>query len=281
MSWPKYLCRTFAGIFAVLCAACMNQTREKEPMVPSQPTSPPLEAGQMLDKSTDYGKYWPGQPALFKFQTREPLVLAIPPQFMKFWIQRDQVVRAPVPVSRVPVALSLGFEMFLPDFTGYTPDNYKEEFHEDRVQIIAIEPANPAQAEPGAPGHHVPNTLRRWLESGFLVNQVDEKFGLHCYAKPQPSMHRYCFGTRDDNSGEQILLDIYVPPFEGWVRYPTMQARYYTNRYGGMLIVWRAHIKHLPRWKEIDQKIWKYVDAWNIAPSITPVALPHNLQPKK
>jgi hypothetical protein len=254
--------------------------KEQGPMVPSQSSMPPLKPGQTLDTKSDYGKYWPGQPALFKLNDRD-LVLAIPPEFNQFWIQRDRVVRAPAPVSKIPTAISLGFQMFMPDFSGYTPDNYKNEFHEDLVQIIAIEPADPAQAAPGAPGNHVPNTINRWIETGFLPKQHEEMYGLRCYVKKRPSdSSRYCFGERDKASGEMILLDVTAPPFEPWIVYPIMQASYYTSRNGGLIIVWRAHVKHLARWKDIDQQIWKYIEAWNIAPSITPTipTTPSNTQ---
>jgi hypothetical protein len=31
-------------------------------------------------------------------------------------------------------------------------------------------------------------------------------------------------------------------------------------------IAWRTHVGNLPRWHEIDAQIWKFIDAWNVAP---------------
>jgi hypothetical protein len=49
-----------------------------------------------------------------------------------------------------------------------------------------------------------------------------------------------------------------------------MQARYFSKRYGGVRIAWRTHVRNLPRWHEIDAQIWKFIDAWSVAPAQTP-----------
>src|SRR5205823_11301382 len=59
-----------------------------------------------------------------------------------------------------------------------------------------------------------------------------------------------------------------VPPLRRTrkgVTFPLLQARYYSRRYGGVRIAWRAHVSNLPRWHDIDAQIWKFIDAWNVA----------------
>jgi len=48
--------------------------------------------------------------------------------------------------------------------------------------------------------------------------------------------------------------------------FPLIKANYFSRRYGGVRIAWRTHVRNLPRWHDIDQQIWKFVDAWNVAP---------------
>src|SRR5438132_11631344 len=105
---------------------------------------PPGKPGLAPDKNSDYGKHWPGKPGLFKL--KDNLILQIPPQFHKFWEQSDCLGRSlaprpPMPIEKIPEFGAVGFQMFMPDFSGYTPENYKQEFHEDLIQVISIRPA--------------------------------------------------------------------------------------------------------------------------------------------
>ncbi len=235
---------------------------------------PPLKPGQILDKNSEYAKKWPGRPALFKL--KDNLILAIPPQFNAFWRQydrwgRDQMTRPPLPLKDIPQMPLIGFQMFFPDFSGYTQDNYRNEFDEDMVSIVDVTPVTMAEAEPGAAGHHVPNVLPRlWGGSQpFISTSYEEKFGLRCYEMLQlpdgMGRKQYCIGQRDAANDEYLLLEIFLPPFEDWVRFPIMQAKYFSKKYEGVEVVWRAHVKHLKDWHRIDQQIWAYIDAWNIA----------------
>lgn len=225
---------------------------------------PPIQPGVVLDKTTEYGKWWVGQPAIFRLS--DELVLAIPPQHQQFWLQRDKVVRAPADYTKMPKGGLVGFEMFMPDFSGYTPENYEAMFHPDKVEIGWVMPSDPKQAELDAPGRHVPNMFKRHLIGRDLTDGYIEKYGLKCYeSKPTPSENWTCFGIRDLSTGEQIYLRVMYPaPGNTFVTNPQMQARYFSPKYGGTEILWTAHMKHFEHWQQIDQQIWKYIDGWNL-----------------
>jgi hypothetical protein len=261
MGRMKYLaCSIF---FATLCACNSNSITEKTMH------QPPIKPGLLLDKDSEYGKWWVGQPAIFRLS--DELVLAIPPQHQQFWKQRNQVVRAPADYKRLPKGGQIGFEMFMPDFSGYTPENYEVEFHQDKVEIGWVMPSDPKQMKPGAPGRHVPNMLSRLAESTIDLNLYEEKFGLKCYEpKPRPSETLLCYGIRDASTGEQIYLRIMHPTSGNtFVTNPQMQARYFSSKYGGTEILWSAHMKHFEHWQKIDQQIWNYIDQWNLVKPTT------------
>ena len=230
--------------------------------------APPLKPGQILDMNTDYGKYWPGQPALFKLT--EDWGLAIPPQYMRFWIQRDRVVRHPTSWSKIPLVESIGFKFFMPDFGGYTPDNYQDEFHPDKVELIHFEVVGMGQEQAGAPGSYPPNMFARVSGVSFDPNKYQEKYGLRCYdfrLDLDAGNNQYCYGLRDPKTNEYILIDTRPPPYPEWIIYPHMKATYFTPRYGGVELTWIAQMKHLPHWREIDQQIWRFIEQWRIDPS--------------
>ena len=177
--------------------------------------APPLKPGQTLDLKTDYGKYWPSQPALFKLS--ETWGFAIPPQYMRFWIQRDRVTRHPAPWHKIPLVELIGFQFFMPDFGGYTPDNYTDDFHKDRVEVIDFRIVGMGAEQPDAPGAYPPNMFARAsaTPNPYLDREkYQEIYGLRCYGfKPLPNHtnHQYCYGLRDAKTNEYILFDI-APP---------------------------------------------------------------------
>jgi hypothetical protein len=258
---PKWL-------FLIVCAsasiACSNRTQESGPML-----NPPVPPGTKVDKSSDYFRYWPqGRPAMAKLN--DNLILAIPPQYQKFWRQKDDVDRAPMAIEKIPLAPVVGFSFFMPDFSGYTPDNYATTFVPDRIDVVSLEPSDPRQVEPDAPGYYPPNMIKRIIRAGVKGDSQD-LYGLKCYhTVGRQSDVLTCYGRRDDKRQEDIMLEVYVPPYERGLVNPSMQARYFTTRYGGLTLVWNTHSKNFPRWHDIDAQIWKFIDSWNIAGSAEP-----------
>ena len=253
---------------AFACIACSYHTQESGPI-----PNPPLPPGMKADKASDYFQYWPqGRPALFKL--KDNLILAIPPQYQKFWRQKDDVVRAPAALNQVPLATVVGFSFFMPDFSGYTPLNYMTEFDPERVDIVSLEPSDPRQAEPEAPGTYPPNMLKRLLSAG-VKGEYQEMYGLRCYQPAGQFQNKLtCYGQSDSKINEDIMLEVHVPPFDRYTTFPNMQARYFSRRYGGLELVWRTHAKNFSRWHGkspyIDAQVWKFIDSWNIAGSTQP-----------
>lgn len=184
------------------------------------------------------------------------------------------MTRPPTPLKNIPQMPLVGFQMFFPDFGGYTPDNYQDQFDEDIVNVVEVVPTSLDEAEMDVPGLHIPNVLKRLRDDPrpLISASYEEKFGLRCHeilrVPEGVGRKQYCFGQRDIDNDEYLLLEIVVPPFEYWMKSPQMQAKYFSKKYGGIQIAWRTHVKHLKDWHRIDQQIWTYIDAWNIAKAV-------------
>ena len=260
---------------AFACSACGADTQG------SLTVQPPLKPDQALDPASMYAKRWPGKPSLVKLNDK--LILAIPPQFHQFWTQRDALTgldlstRPPYPLEKLSLSKSAGFTMHMPDFSGYTPDNYLEDFDANRVQIIYISPAPMNYMEPSAPGSYPPNVFQRASTGPYRSFDPElyvEKYGLRCYQRlDQDGDTQYCHGKRESDLDEYLLLQVTVPPYRISTRFPIMTTNYFSPKYGGLEISWRTHMNNWPRWREIDAQIWKYIEAWNVAPK-TPVSAP-------
>lgn len=234
---------------------------------------PQLKPGQILDPDSMYAKRWPGKPALVKL--KDNLILSIPPQYHQFWTQRhwltgiDQAFRPPYPLQDLPYANSAGFTMHMPDFAGYSPDNYLADFDENRINVIQISSAPMSYLEPGAPGTHPPNGLERLIKYKAIdPTKFYDKYGLRCYLlQPRDVDEQTCYGIRSDEPVEYLIFRIAVKPYHESTLFPLMRTTYFSQRYGGVEISWYSHIDNFPRWREIDAQIWKYIATWNIAPS--------------
>jgi len=217
----------------------------------------------------DFPKSWTGKPYWIRLENN--LVFKIPAQFTAFWILKDnpEVVLSESRPTNVPLVMALGFSMFMPDFKGYTADNYRNEFDENEIKVLSIEPASRTSTVLGAPGSYPPNQFYRLQKYGVIdPSKFEDKYGLRCYEeKPfnkDMGTIQICYGMRDALLDEYIPIRVYVPPYSGNAKFPIMQTTYFTKKYGGLEITWRAHAKHFSHWKAIDSQISKYIDQWNM-----------------
>ena len=229
---------------AVVAAGC---SRKPGPAVTEQAPPAPRE--------------WPqGRTAPVKIT--DALILSIPLQFKRSAIDPKAPAANPSSFTHKEAQ----FDFFLPDFTGYTLQNYRNDFDEHKVEVVYLHAGDPHEADPDAPGEYPPNMLKRSLRDLLDPHDYKDMYGLRCYKGRVQTDRLTCYGRRDQSSGEDIMLTTLVPPYPEGVTFPQMQARYFSKRYGGVRIFWRAHVSSLPRWREIDAQIWKLVDQWNVAP---------------
>jgi len=235
------------GVSLLAVAGCARKPHEP---APSAPATPPLTA-------------WPeGRTAPLKIT--DALVLAIPLQ------SAIEDARAPhSPFRGVAGRTEARFDFFLPDFSGYTLQNYRNDYDPNKVEVVYLHAGDPHEAEPGAPGEYPPNMLKRLLQDFLNPKDYKEMDGLRCYAARVASDRLTCYGTRAVETHEDILLYVPVTPDGSQNTYPTIKANYFSTRYGGVRLAWRTHVRNLPRWHDIDAQIWKFIEAWSVAPPAT------------
>jgi hypothetical protein len=193
------------------------------------------------------------------FKIRNDLILAVPPEYMAPY-EADTVVHIPVSPNQLPESLG-GFTFFMPDFSTHKigPQDYQV-LDNDRV-IVTVEAADPKQGGADAPGRYPPNMIKRLRQGIPDATAFEDKFGLRCYQPRLPMME--CYGPRD--ASEFILLRVLNPKPDAPGGFLTMDARYFTPRFGGIEILWRTSAKHFARWHDIDSHVWRLINDWNIA----------------
>ena len=218
------------------------------------------------DESAEIPREWP-QGRSEPLKVTDQLVLSIPQPYERAAIDHRRPARALLSVQSDRAEVQ--FDFFLPDFSGYTLQNYRNKSDESKVEVVYLHAGDPHEAEPDAAGEYPPNMLKRALKDFLSPEDHKDMYGLRCYQARVPSERLTCYGRRDQGGKEDILLYTKVAPYAAGETFPLMQARYFSKRYGGVRIAWRTHVRNLPRWHEIDAQIWKFIDAWNVAPAQT------------
>jgi len=248
------LCAVVLGICALTAAGCARKNSGSG-------------AGTGPNSSAEILREWP-QGVSAPLKVTDELTLAIPLQYERSAITHEHAPRALLSVTSDRSEVQ--FDFFLPDFSGYTLQNYKDEFDENKVEVVYLRAGDPHEAEPDAPGEYPPNMLKRALQDSVNPDDHKDTYGLRCYQGRVPSDRITCYGRREETAREDIMLYASFPPYAAGVTFPLMQARYFSKRYGGVRIAWRTHVSNLSRWREIDTQIWKFIDAWNVVPAPAP-----------
>jgi hypothetical protein len=249
-----------SGLILVLaaCALSAGCARQQPAPPPAPPPPPPL---------TEWPKgYTP------PLKITDELTLEIPLEYERSAISGDTTAGRAL-ISAQSDRSEARFDFFLPNFSGYTLQNYKSDADENKVEVVYLHAGNPHEAEPDAPGEYPPNMFKRALAESLNPKDYKDQYGLRCYQAREPSARLTCYGRRDEAHKEDIMLTTLQPPYPP-DSFPQLQARYFSLRYGGVRIAWRTHVKNLPRWHEIDEQIWKLIDAWKVAPPAAPAEKP-------
>lgn len=204
------------------------------------------------------------------FKLSDTLILHPPAQYGQFWDKPEKYPALPKDVSAFPV-VETSFQFHMPNFTGHTAESIKLDFDKTRVDVIQISAASMDALKPGAPGAYPPNMFSRNIEEPFRSfdpEKYEEKYGLRCYERSESkkSEPQTCYGKRDSKMEEYVLIRATVPPYDDWITYPIFSAYYFSPKYGGIEIAYRTHMDNFPKWREIDAQVWKFLDAWNVAP---------------
>ncbi|MGB6602840.1 MAG: hypothetical protein WA747_04570 [Steroidobacteraceae bacterium] len=220
------------------------------------------------ERTTPLPREWPqGRGAPVKIT--DQLSLAVPLQYERSAIEPGG---PPAPPASQSGHGEVQFDFFLPDFSGYTLQNYRNDSDPNRVEVVYLHAGDAHEGDPDAPGEYPPNMLKRALQQAFDPRRYHDQYGLRCYEGRELAGRIACYGQRDKKSREDIMLTSLVPPYPEGVTFPVFQARYFSKRYGGVRLEWRAHVSQLPHWREIDAQIWKFIDAWNVVQQPGPPA---------
>jgi hypothetical protein len=193
------------------------------------------------------------------------LVLSVPLRYIRYVSLNCGRFKAGIPASSPTRSTWTDFDFFLPDFSGYTIERLRNPFDINEVQVAYVASATQIEAFPNHPVHYPSNQLKNVLHYLADPKTYRDMYGLRCYDEKTWKTKMYCYSARAGNDHEGILLIVDIPPYGPGITNPLIQTDYFSKRYGGIEIAWRTNAKNLPRWRDIDAQIWKFIASWNVA----------------
>jgi hypothetical protein len=165
-----------------------------------------------------------------------------------------------------------GFFLFLPDYIGYTKENWRDPFDRRLIKVVNVRTVDKNAMVPRTDGTHQRINPEGYGEprAGFRnhkalleVEPAYEAYGLKGYRRKnaRPDSSVTWVGTR--SNGEFFFFESTLPPGMSPLpgRYALCQVRYYSEQ-EDLLIVYRYSQDNLEKWREIDDTIWKKLKAW-------------------
>ncbi|HXN79502.1 MAG TPA: hypothetical protein VN869_01295, partial [Steroidobacteraceae bacterium] len=149
------------------------------------------------DESREIPRAWP-QGSTEPLKVTDQLILSIPQQYERSAINHGKPARALISVQSDRAEVQ--FDFFLPDFSGYTLQNYKNEADENKVEVVYLHAGDPHEAEPDAPGEYPPNMLKRALQDLLNPDDYQDLYGLRCYRGRMLGDRLSCYGRREEVS---------------------------------------------------------------------------------
>jgi len=164
-----------------------------------------------------------------------------------------------------------GFHLFLPEFGGYTKDNWKDKFDPNLVQILQVKsvdkaagdrPDGHSQANPATYGEPIAQfrNVRRLLEEKPSLRA----YGLQGYRTKHGNADVTWTGTR--SNGEFFFFRCDQAPGDSaraGIAIPQCDVRYYSEK-EDLFVAYRYSNANLNLWRRIDDAVWAALGKWRV-----------------
>lgn len=214
----------------------------------------------------------------YVYRVNDSLHLALGPLELESLPIDKAALRAKFPNPRLPPAGFIQhFHFFVPGETTLSnPEKYHQRLPMDQVDenIVKVRIIEPWTEERLKNQTELSRDARIYwnlrAEHALAKGEKPEEIlGMQCFRSPSSSKEwpsRDCLAERAAN--EWARFDLTEKGAS--VPFPMLSTRYFTKAYGGLTVAWSVHTKHAAKWREIDEKLWRLIDQWNVALQASP-----------
>jgi hypothetical protein len=161
--------------------------------------------------------------------------------------------------------------MFLPNYGGYTKDNWRDKFDRrlievaqvsavDKSRIVVFTDGHSERISPAAYGE--PKAQFQNIRDGLEDRPTLHAYGLDGYRPKGSNVDVVWVGAR--SNGEFFFFRCPLapgdPPQPG-IPTPHCDVRYYSEK-DDLYIAYRYSNDYLAKWREIDDAIWQKLNGW-------------------
>ncbi|WP_188798584.1 hypothetical protein [Dyella nitratireducens] len=238
-------------------AACQSSDRS------SQIHTEPSPGGQVAAANVPCEPGWADRRGV-PIKITDSLIVSVPMKYIQYEMLTCGARTNGIPRAAPLGSTSIGFDFFLPDFGGFTSQTLRELYPINEVHVFYVASAASQGFHPSNAAGIETNQFKGSLPILANTNKYEDLYGLRCY--PDKSGTRMlCYNAQAGNNHSAILLSVDIPGRVSGIVNPSMRATYFASRYGGIQIDWITSVRNLPRWREIDEQIWSFLAAWNMA----------------
>ena len=165
-----------------------------------------------------------------------------------------------------------GFVLFLPEYGGYTTDNWRDKFDRRLIEVLDVktvdknemvfhpdrgyERVNPA-------GYGDPTARFQNARPGLEDRPSIQAYGLQGF-RPKGSNAGVTWTGKRGN-GEFVFFRCHLAPGDQQQAgtHPLCDVRYFSEQ-EDLFIAYRYSNDHLPKWREIDDAVWAKLRQWEV-----------------
>lgn len=172
------------------------------------------------------------------------------------------------PNTFVATNYGFGFYLFLPDFGGYTKQNWRDQFDLQLITVSRVRRFNPGKTKNDAiersSRHGDPWESYQVLKQFYRDTPSFKSYGLEGYKSRGQNSRVLWTGQRSDGDFVFLLTSLApgVAPKPG-ITNPQCVVRY-LNRKDGLYIDYRYSQDHLEKWRDVDDGIWAKLNSWRV-----------------
>jgi hypothetical protein len=169
---------------------------------------------------------------------------------------------------------AFGFFLFLPDYGGFTKENWRDRFDKRRIEVLQVESVDKDLMVPDTRGHRsranpagYGDPVARFQNSRASLEERPSilKYGLEGF-RWKSRRRAGVTWTGKRSNGEFFFFESSFAPGEtppGRVRFPICTVQYYSAK-EDLFIAYRYSQEHIAKWREIDDAIWSRLHEWQV-----------------
>ena len=161
----------------------------------------------------------------------------------------------------------MSFVLFLPEYGGYTKQNWIDQFDKNKIQVLTYEPIDREAENKSSSNRRESQTRFTSLQVLLEPAPTYHEYGLEGYRRVNYKSRKNVYWTGTRTNGEFIFFRSTKPPNpvpDPYRPYPLCEVQYYSRK-ASAFVAYLYSQNFIAQWREIDAAIWTKIESWGNA----------------